>query len=186
MIRKVRKEEIHHLYPFVYRLLSDADSPLLDSIEEDDLTQIIIDAMKSPQYRYGYKHAWICIHDEEIAGVLFGYPGESVPLVDGPLQVALAERGFTPKGIEQHSETQAGEWYLDALVVAPHFRNQGIGQRMLQTIDNIAKDAGYTIIGVNCPSDDEELYRLYIEAGFEDHTKILLENKVYYHMTKDI
>lgn len=186
MIRKVRQEEVHLLYPFVYRILSDMDLPLLDTINGDELTQIIVDAMESPQYRYGYEHAWVCIHENQIAGVLFGYPGEHIPLVDGPLQVALAERGIPTSKIIQNPETHAGEWYLDAIVTAPIFRNQGIGRRLLQIIDNVAKEAGYTTIGLNCPADNQIAYHLYTDIGFEVHTKILLENKIYFHMTKDI
>lgn|SRR5699024_3809514 len=186
MIRKIRQEEIHHLYPFVYRILLDMDLPLLDTMDEDELTQIIIHAMESPRYRYGYDHAWICIQENQVAGVLFGYPGEYIPLVDGPLQVALADRGFSSSDIIQRSETHSGEWYLDSLTIAPDFRNKGIGRRMLQTVDNIAKEAGYTTIGLNCPIDNKIAYHLYIDVGFEEQTKILLGNNVYLHMIKEL
>lgn len=42
MIRKVRQEEIHHLYPFVYNILSNLGLPLLEEMDEDELTQIMI------------------------------------------------------------------------------------------------------------------------------------------------
>lgn len=186
MIRKVRQEEIHHLYPFVYNILSNLGLPLLDRLDEDELTQIMIEAIESPQYRYGVEHAWLCVQDNQVAGVLFGYPGEYLSLVDGPLKVALSERGYSPSEIIQNPETHSGEWYLDKLMVTPAFRNKGIGRRMLQTIDNIAKEAGYTTIGLNCPIDNKIAYHLYKQIGFTEHTKILLGNQVHFHMTKNL
>ena len=186
MIRKVRQEEIHHLYPFVYNILSNLGHPLLNDMDEDELTQIMIDAMESPQYRYGIEHAWLCVQENQVAGVLFGYPGEYISLVDGPLKVALSERGYSPSEIIFNAETHSGEWYLDKLIIAPPFRNKGIGRRMLQIIDNIAKEAGYTTIGLNCPIDNQIAYHLYTDIGFEEHTKILLGNRAHFHMTKKL
>ena len=57
---------------------------------------------------------------------------------------------------------------------------------MLQTVDNIAKEAGYTTIGLNCPIDNKIAYHLYIDVGFEEQTKILLGNNVYLHMIKEL
>ena len=57
---------------------------------------------------------------------------------------------------------------------------------MLQTIDNIAKEAGYTTIGLNCPIDNKIAYHLYKQIGFTEHTKILLGNQVHFHMTKNL
>lgn len=186
MIRKVKQEELHFLIPFVFRILSDMDLPLLDGVPGEEINKIIEEAMESPQYRYGYEHAWVCEQDDQIAGVLFGYPGEYVSLVDGPFQVALAERGIEPVEIKPGNESHSGEWYLDAIVVAPIYRNQGIGRRMLQTIDTIAKDAGFSKIGLNCPIENKIAFTLYSDVGFEIRTKTLLGNKVYYHMTKEL
>ncbi|HLR91883.1 MAG TPA: GNAT family N-acetyltransferase [Atopostipes sp.] len=186
MIRKVRREELPQLIPFVFRILSDMDLPLLDVVSGDELNQIIADAMESPQYRYGYEHAWVCEQDNQVVGVLFGYPGEYVSLVDGPFHVALAERGIEPAEVKSGEETHSGEWYLDAIVIAPLYRNQGIARRMLQTIDNIARDAGYRKIGLNCPIENKIAFSLYSDVGFEIRTKTLLGDKVYYHMTKEL
>src|SRR5699024_12563238 len=109
MIRKVRQEEIHHLYPFVYNILSNLGLPLLDRLDEDELTQIMIEEMESPRYRYGVEHAWLCVQDNQVAGGLFGYPGEYLSLVDGPLEDALSERVYSRSEINPNHETHYGE-----------------------------------------------------------------------------
>lgn len=186
MIRKVRLEEIPQLYPFVFNILSEMELPLLDNLDDDLLNEIIIEAMKSPNYRFGYDHAWVCEQDSQIVGVLFGYPGEFGSLVDGPLEVALVNRGLEPIDFKSGSETHSGEWYLDSVVVSPIYRRKGIAHRLLQTVSTIAKDAGYDTIGLNCPVDNVIAYKLYSEAGFIERTKNLLGGKVYLHLSKDI
>lgn len=186
MIRKVRLEEIPQLYTFVFDILSKMELPLLDNIDNNLFNEIIVEAMKSPNYRFGYEHAWVCEQDNQIVGVLFGYPGEYSSLVDGPLEVALVNRGLEPIDFKSGPETHAGEWYLDSLVVAPFYRRKGIARRLLQTVTTIARDVGYSTIGLNCPVDNLTAYQLYSEAGFKERTKNLLGNRIYLHMTKDI
>ncbi len=186
MIRKIKQDEIPLLYPFVYRILLDMELPLLKTVSGDTLNSIINEAMESPNYRYGFEHAWVCEQDKQIVGVLFGYPGEFTSMVDGPFEVALINHVLSPFEFKPGNETYPGEWYLDALVVAPIFRRKGIGRRMLQIIDNIAKDAGYYAIGLNCPIDNSVAYNLYKEVGFSEYTKHLLGEKIYYHMTKEL
>lgn len=186
MIRKARLEEIPQLYPFVFNILSEMELPLLDNLDGDLLNEIIIEAMKSPNYRYGYEHAWVCEQDNQIVGALFGYSGEFASMVDGPLMVALVNRGLEPMDFKSGTETHAGEWYLDSVIISPMYRRKGIGRRLLQTVSTIAKDAGFDTIGLNCPVDNTIAYKLYSEAGFKELTKNLLGGKVYLHLSKDI
>ena len=55
-----------------------------------------------------------------------------------------------------------------------------------KVIDNIAKEAGYTTIGLNCPVDNKIAYHLYKKVGFAEHTKILLGDQAHFHMTKEL
>lgn len=186
MIRKIKQEEVHLLYPFVYRIFSDMDFPLLQTVDGDQLNRIVLEAMRSPHYRYGYEHAWVCERNGQIAGVLFGYPGNLESFVDGPLEAALLEHGFPAITIKEGTESLPGEWYLDALVVAPIFRRQGIATQFLGIVDALAKEAGCQQVSVNCPTSFEVAYQLYENAGFKEKTKIVLGNRAFSHMTKNV
>lgn len=151
MIRKIKKEEVHLLYPFVFRVFSDMKFPVLQKVHGRDLKDIVVDAMKNPHYRYGYEHAWVYEENGQILGVLFGYPGSLEDFVDGPLAFSLVEHGYPAMVIKEGKEALADKWLLDMIVVAPLFRDKGIASQLLAIADNLAKEAGFTKIATNCP-----------------------------------
>lgn len=186
MIRKVKVNEIPKLYPFVYKIFSDMELSVLDEINEELLKKIVVEAMHEPNYRYGYEHTWVCERDGEIAGAFFGYPGKFEPLVNGPLEASMVKHGLPADTIPQEVETISGEWYLDTLVTAPNFRRQGVGRKMMTAAEEIAKEAGYNKISLNCDIDNTGALQLYTHSGFEKKTQIVLSNHVYWHMVKQI
>jgi len=186
MIRKAKQKEMSELYPFVFKILSDMELPVLDEINEELLEEIIVDAMHSPHYRYGYEHAWVCERNGQIAGAFFGYPGEWEPLIDGPLQASMLKFDYPMKPAPKENETLPGEWYFDTLVTHPNFRRQGVGREMIDAAYEIAKEAGHETIALNCDIDNKAAYHLYKNSGFERKTRLVLSTHVYWHMTKAI
>lgn len=184
MIRKVEIDEIPRLYPFVLRIFKDMELPLLDKIDPITLEQIIVDAMHSPFYRYGYENAYIYLVGDEIAGVLFGYPGDWEALIDGPLQASMLTFGFSYTKFTQENETLPGEWYIDTLVIDPDFRRQGIAGKLIAHAEQVAKESDYEKIALNCEMDNEGAHNLYTKCGFENGTHLVLSGHIYWHMSK--
>lgn len=186
MIRKVEIDEIPRLYPFVLRIFKDMGLPILDKIDPVTLEQIIVDAMHSPYYRYGYENAYIYLVGDEIAGVLFGYPGEWEALIDGPLQASMLKFGFSYTKFLQENETLPGEWYIDTLVIDPDFRRQGIAGKLLSYVEDVAKENDFDRIALNCEMDNGPAHKLYLKSGFVNGTHIVLSGHIYWHMTKEL
>lgn len=186
MIRKVHLEEIPLLYPFVLKIFTDMGLPLLETIAPENLEAIIVDAMHSPRYRYGYENAYIYEMDGEIAGVLFGYPGEWEMLIDGPLQASMLNHGLNYEKLTVEYETLPGEWYLDTLVISPNHRRQGVATALIEYAIEVAKGRDYDKIALNCETDNKPAYRLYEKLGFRSMTKLVLSGHVYWHMTLDL
>lgn len=186
MIRKVEIDEIPRLYPFVLRIFKDMGLPILDKINPVTLEQIIVDAMHSPYYRYGYENAYIYLVGDEITGVLFGYPGEWEALIDGPLQASMLKFGFSYKKFLQENETLPGEWYIDTLVIDPDFRRQGIAGKLLSYVEDVAKENDFDRIALNCEMDNGPAHKLYLKSGFVNGTHIVLSGHIYWHMTKEL
>lgn len=184
MIRKVQKEEIPRLYPFVLRILKDMELAVLDKIDPDTLRDIVVDAMHSPNYRYGYENAYVYMIGDEIAGVLFGYPGRWEPLIDGPLQASMVKHGYSYEKISQENETVSGEWYLDTLVIDPNFRRRGVASALIEHAFKVAKEMDFKRIGLNCEMDNVPAYNLYKKVGFKQVTQLVLSGHVYWHMVK--
>lgn len=185
MIRKVYLEEIPRLYPFVLKIFEDMELPVLEQIDSETLEKIIVDAMHSPRYRFGYENAYIYDVEGEIAGVLFGYPGEWEILIDGPLQASMLKYGLNYEKLFVESETLPGEWYVDTLVIDPEFRRQGIASSLVEHVVEIAKEKGFNKLALNCEVDNEGALMLYKNLGFNVVTKLVLSGHVYWHMTLD-
>lgn len=186
MIRKTRKDEAHLLYPFVFRIFSDMKFPLLEKVHGRDLKNIVVNAMENPHYRYGYEHAWVYEENGQILGALFGYPGNLEDFVDGPLAFSLVEHGYPAMVIKEGKEALADEWLLDAIVVAPLFRDKGIANQLLGVTSNLAKEAGFSQIGVNCPVENHTFQHLLKKHGFNEKTRLLLRDIPFLHMTKKV
>ena len=186
MIRKVEKEEIPDLYPYVHEIFSDMEIPALDELSEELLEDIVVDAMHRPRYRYGYENAWICERNGQIAGVFFGYASEWETLIDGPLQASMLKHDVPMDVIIQENESIPGEWYLDTLVTDPKFRQQGVGREMLTAAAKIAAEAGHKVIALNCEIDNLPAYNLYKKMGYKEKTQLVLSGHVYWHMIKEL
>ncbi len=186
MIRKVEKDEIPELYPYVYEIFSDMELPVLDEISNEFLEEIVVDAMHSPRYRYGYENAWVCERKGRIAGVFFGYSSKWENLVDGPLQVSMLKHGLAIDAIAQENECLPGEWYLDTLVTNPKFRRQGVAREMLNAASQIALKEGHQTLTLNCDIDNLPAYSLYRKMGYEQQTQIVLSGHIYWYMSKDL
>lgn len=186
MIRKVEKEEIVELYPYIHEIFSDMEIPALEELGENRVKNLVIDAMQHPYYRYGYKNAWVCERKKQIAGVFFGYPNEWEKLIDGPLQAVMLKNDLPIDTIAQENESLAGEWYLDTLVTNPDFRRQGVAQEMLDAVNEIAENKGYDKISLNCDIDNLPAYNLYKKMGYTKKTQIVLSHHIYWHMVKEI
>lgn len=186
MIRKVEKDEIAALYPYVHEIFADMELAVLDELSEELLKKIIVDAMHSPRYRYGYKNTWVCERRGQIAGVFFGYSSKWENLIDGPLQTSLLNHKVSINTIAQENECLPGEWYIDTLVTDPDFRRQGVAREMLNAASQIAREEGYQTISLNCDIDNIPAYSLYKKMGYQPITQIVLSGHVYWHMTKNI
>lgn len=186
MIRKIEKDESYLLYPFVYRIFADMDLPLLKEVRGRDLKNIVVDAMENPHYRYGYEHTWVYEEDGQIIGALFGYPGNLEDFVDGPLAFSLVEHGYSALPPKEGKEALPHQWLLAAVVVAPRYRGKGIAQQLVEVADNLAKEAGYSTISVNCPGRHECFKHILSKAGYRESTRLLISNLPFFHMTKKV
>ena len=186
VIRKIEKNEIEKVYPYVLEIFTAMELAVLREISSQQLKKIVIEAMHHPRYRYGYKNAWVCEREGHIAGVFFAYPSEWEKLIDGPLHVAMLNHGLASHSMIQENESLVGEWYLDTLVTDANFRRQGVGQEMLEAAQKIALTKAYKKISLNCDLNNHAAYCLYRKMGYHETTQLVLSNHPYHHMVKEL
>jgi ribosomal protein S18 acetylase RimI-like enzyme len=118
---------------------------------------------KNNQYSYENMNVY-CIGDQ-IAGVINGYDGKDF----SDLRVAFlthVNRQFQ-SNLPNEAETEAGEYYIDALSVIDSCQGKGIGKALLQEAIQEAKVKGFTKVGLLVEKDNGRAAQLYMKLGFE-------------------
>ena len=187
MIRQPNPEERTQMIPLIQTIMEDMELPILKEVSPSTLHTILEEAMLQENFRYSLTNTLVYIEQGTIAGAIFGYHGHLEPQIDDPFY-QLYETYNIPSSIRlyEDSETQAGEWYIDILSVHENHRRKGIGMKLLQAVEDLAKQQGARVIALNCEEMNVKGYQLYQRLGYTTTSTKNLSGHSYYHMTKKL
>ena len=187
MIRQPNPEERTQMIPLIQTIMEDMELPILKEVSPGTLHRMLEEAMLKENFRYSLTNTLVYIEDGNIAGAVFGYHGHLELRIDDPFY-QLYEAYNIPSSIHlyEDSETQAGEWYIDILSVHENYRRKGIGMKLLQAVEDLAKQQGASIIALNCEEINDKAYQLYQKLGYTATSTKNLSGHSYYHMTKKL
>ena len=187
MIRQPLPEERTQIIPLIQTIMEDMELPILTKISPSTLHTMLEKAMLQEDFRYSLTNTLVYIEHGTVAGAIFGYHGHLEPKIDDPFY-QLYEAYDIPSSIRlyEDSETQAGEWYIDILSVHENHRRKGIGMKLLQAIEDLAKQQGASVIALNCEEINDKAYQLYQKLGYTTTSTKNLSGHSYYHMTKKL
>ena len=187
MIRQPKPEERKQIIPLIHTIMEDMELPILKEVSPSTLHTMLEEAMLQEDFRYSLTNTLVYIEDGSVAGAIFGYHGHLEPQIDVPFY-QLYEAYNIPSSIRlyEDSETQAGEWYIDILSVHENHRRKGIGMKLLQAVEELAKQQGASVIALNCEEINDKAYQLYQKLGYTATSTKILSGHFYYHMTKKL
>lgn len=187
MIRQATSFDAPEIAPLLLTIWKDMELPIFETENEEMVTKALAKAILLPDYRYYYKHIHVYEKDQQIAGVVAGYPSKIEPLIEEPWKQIIAELHLTyTKPVFVDLETLPDEWYLDSLVTSPAFRGQGIGSALINALPQIAEATGENVIGLNCDLQNPDAKRLYQRLGFVKVAEIEIGTHLYEHMQKKL
>lgn len=186
MIRMAEKEDTKELCDLIWIVLKDMELPVLNEVPEEQMKNLMQEAMLDENYRYSYSRGIVCIRDNQIAGVSYGYKGELESIIDQPLTSRMEKLNLKNSVLFTDKETQPGEWYLDTLVTAPNFRRQGVALELLTAVPDFAKQQGETVIGLNCDKQNSSAKQLYEKMGYQKVGERVISGHQYNHMQYEI
>jgi diamine N-acetyltransferase len=64
--------------------------------------------------------------------------------------------------------------FIDELYVEPEFRRQGIGRRVMQFVEDRARELGVTAVHLEVDDGNDPASELYRRTGYEDHERYLM------------
>lgn len=185
MIRQAKKSDAPQIAPLLLVIWKDMELPILEVEAEEAITNALIEAIQTEDYRYSYRHLHVFEKDGDIAGVLAGYPGKMEPEIDHAWNEIAKKHGITYDApIFVDKETFPGEWYLDSIVTNEKYRGHGVGTALLAKLTEIAANEGEKVVGLNCDKGNPHAKRLYERLGFHVTGEIKLSGHDYEHMQK--
>jgi len=147
--------------------------------------------------RFGFKSAFVAEADDETVGLLVAYPGKKLPGLDlQTLPYLFPALGvprafdFLRKGISLPGgrEAESDEYYISNLGVLPSAQGCGIGSRLLEYADGIARSVALRKCSLLVSLKNEGARRLYERHGYRIMQTVPDKNKApgYHRMVKEL
>lgn len=131
---------------------------------------------------YSHSHTLVAVSEQKIVGVLVAYDSKKHQKLQQKLNLYLKKNYafndyLTP-------ETEAGEFYLDALSVDSAFRGQKIGSKLIHSAEKLASERKHSHIGLLVDLENPSAKRLYERIGFKAVNNVNLGGHQYEHLQK--
>jgi len=112
---------------------------------------------------FSYRNAVVAELDGKCAACLIGYPQEENP---EPIDPQSMPAMLIPL---QELENMAPEtWYVNVLAAYPEARGKGLGTKLLEAAEQIAREAGKSGLSLIAEDDNVNAIRFYHRFGFKD------------------
>jgi len=131
---------------------------------------------------YSYSHTLVAISEKKIVGVLIAYDSKKHQELQQKLYQYLKENYAFSNHLTP--ETEAREFYLDALGVDPAFRGQKIGSKLIHSAEKLALEKKHSHIGLLVDLENPKAKRLYERIGFKAVNLVKLGGHQYEHLQK--
>jgi ribosomal protein S18 acetylase RimI-like enzyme len=122
---------------------------------------------------FSYRNAFVLGHAGTIAAGLIGYPLTKRPsAAPGPAPPGL----LSP--LEELERLAGGTWYINAIATYPEAQGRGYANRLLDTAEDLATDAGVTGVSLIVSDANIAARRLYERRGYRfiDERPMIKEN----------
>ncbi|MFC5700546.1 GNAT family N-acetyltransferase [Cohnella faecalis] len=133
--------------------------------------------------RFSYDKVSVKIADESVAGMILCYEGSEADSLYEPILRHLRRKNGDPD-FEIDRETDAGEYYIDALAVFPEYGGRGYARQLLDAAEQCALDSNCSRIALNVEKNNEKAHSLYRKLGYEENKTITINGHLYRHMIK--
>jgi len=114
---------------------------------------------------FSYRNATVLEIEGEVTAALIGYP---LPEVPEPIDYGKMPAMFVP--LQQLENLAPGTWYVNVLATYPHWRNKGLGTKLLSIAQTLTADAGRQGLSIIVSNTNPGARRLYQNSGYRTVT----------------
>lgn len=102
---------------------------------------------------------------DEGQGVMAALTGYVIPAVPEPIPEDMPAM-FRP--LQELENLAPSTWYVNVLAAYPQHRNRGLGTRLLDLAEDLAREAGLSALSIIVAGDNTGARRLYERAGYTE------------------
>ncbi len=111
---------------------------------------------------FSYRNAFVCEVDSKVVAMLLGY---SLPDDPEPIGADMPAM-FVP--LQELENLAPGSWYVNVLAAYPEHRGRGLGTRLLDLAEDLAREADHRTLSIIVSDANAGARRLYEKCGFTE------------------
>lgn len=184
-IRAARKEDAQTAIPLFITVHSGFVKTLAGSMSEQGVLAALIQFFQAEGNRLSYRNILVAEGEPGIVGLLLAYHGSASDELDRPLIAYMRDVCKNPT-LTLDREARVDEFYIDTVVVASAFANQGIGTSLMGAVEEWVQRLHYNKLALNVYHENEGAYRLYQRLGYSVSEEIYIASRRYFHMVKSL
>jgi len=181
-IRQAQLADATQAAPLIIDAIGDIAKRMTGETEFEKVEEDLIVLFKREDNRHSYLHTYVAELDEKVAGIMVLYAGIDAPELDRNLSEWLTKKGVANSEVD--AESLADELYIDTVCIDPLFRGKGIGTKLLQHAEEVAKQKNISKLSLNVETQKEPAIRLYKRLGYEIVSPWTIIGEPFHHMVK--
>ena len=200
--RPAKPEDASVAGPLIYETFPKVATFLIGLGNEERAKAIITRLFAMPGHRFSYEVTRLATYEGRIIGLMVTYPGKQHSKLDSKLdklvlkhyhmrgKIALVFRAWPLMWVK---EVSRDEYLVGNLAVRGRYRGRGTGSAMLNEVEVIAKNEGYSKVALRVAIENQAARKLYERMGYktvsihlEPNTRVKFMGAGYRRMVKSL
>ncbi|GAA4199695.1 N-acetyltransferase [Pedobacter jeongneungensis] len=181
MIRPASPADAEEVVPLIIQAMGKLAHKLTNVDEEKVLIEIFTYFFQLKGNQYSYENTLVYEEEGKVLGSLNAYDGGKLPELRKPFLNYVAEC-YQTSNLNQGTETETGEFYLDSISVNPTAQGKGIGKQLIISGIDWAEKLGHHTVGLLVENNNPDAQRLYKKMNFVIQNEKQFMGGLYHHM----
>lgn len=165
MIRVARSTDAKQIAPLLVNAMKELAIKYVNDPDPMHAIPLFESFVGKKDNQYSYQNMIVYCIGTQIAGLINCYDGKDFISLRAAFLAHVNSQFHSD--LPDEAETEAGEYYIDALSVVESCQGKGIGKALLLEAIEAARLKGFTKVGLLVGKDNDKAAQLYLKLGFE-------------------
>ena len=180
IVRKATPDDSEVIASCLFLAMEDIVRKFIGEEDSKKARDFMLYFVKKDSNQYSYQNCWVAEENMKVVAAVNIYNGALLSELRQPV-VEYLKANFN-RDFDYEDETQAGEFYLDALGVHPVHQGKGVGTTLLRFVIDEFVNKHRQTLGLLVDETNPSAKRLYLRLGFECVGKRVLFGKMMEHL----